>query len=768
MAKSANKNNSSDQGREMRVENEKSPRRLRKSSKDANATASASTKSDSSEHLTEIVESDEEQVDYGELDENADDLVDENSKPLTSSSLEDEMEKILNEEFEERPRVFPSEATKEVDPNELVKTAKAVEIYPYLRKMPYHFKKLTVMYDLLRPGGLLRVQLMKARDDRSNSKEVIARAKLELEMLDDEFNYISDVLKSLEGTVHLRELLRGDTFRNFTRRVRFPPSRQLTDYTPINIGKLEWLLDPENADNRPAETEVNPANKRARPAGSPEGGESSLSNRSRLDDLPFGATFGPGAAVTGRTEPPRGPEPMRIPKATRSEYLTDLAGDDARRVSMDRRATFEPRRESYSSSDDYYPPTTQYISVGAPQLPTKLTEVNYQHMCTFRDAVKAARVAVPAFKRGTYIDQKLRRYIDRQLEAIALTEGKAYRHFGFDDLSDEEFFTTIEPLFHPTGQGDKGDRLRQLVGAVRINLPLDSPTEVDEFETVLMNCLVEAGYMIHNEIEETEETVPARIRDPLINVVIDNIPLGGPPHMVRILNELRDTMRRADPRPTTFTKVCREISRHRPRLEMLKDFELRGVNQEMRNVSPGAASRLFTAASSHVVTSLVPSPPQAKAAARPATVPTTAPREPLHPCEGCGRSHPGTMATCQLASHPDFNRSGKPFAESTTGIRLASLGQRAVPWDRKVGMDNKSLVHWSDPQVDQLRRARNTDPRTLLSTDRRVDVATATAPPVPQPPCLCVTHTRQMNGSCHTKQRMCHLILMHLLIGSHT
>ena len=94
MAKSANKNNSSDQGREMRVENEKSPRRLRKTSKDANATASASTKSDSSEHLTEIVESDEEKVDFFEIDDTS-----KEGSQLTSRLLESRIKSRLSDQF---------------------------------------------------------------------------------------------------------------------------------------------------------------------------------------------------------------------------------------------------------------------------------------------------------------------------------------------------------------------------------------------------------------------------------------------------------------------------------------------------------------------------------------------------------------------------------------------------------------------------------------------------------------------------------------------
>ena len=57
----------------MRVETKRSPPKLTCRTKDANATASASSnQSDPSEHLTEIVDSDEAEVDYEGFDDTED------------------------------------------------------------------------------------------------------------------------------------------------------------------------------------------------------------------------------------------------------------------------------------------------------------------------------------------------------------------------------------------------------------------------------------------------------------------------------------------------------------------------------------------------------------------------------------------------------------------------------------------------------------------------------------------------------------------------
>ena len=112
-----------------------------------------------------------------------------------------------------------------------------------------------------------------------------------------------------------------------------------------------------------------------------------------------------------QTEPPHQarPEPevesgaaggtvVRIQKASRSSQLDSLAKDDSRRfVDTQRRQSTDSRRESgnsFSSMDEYFP-TTQYINVGTPQPPAKLSEVSYTAMSTFRDALKAARLGCP-------------------------------------------------------------------------------------------------------------------------------------------------------------------------------------------------------------------------------------------------------------------------------------------------------------------------------------------------------------------------------------
>ena len=69
-------------------------------------------------------------------------------------------------------------------------------------------------------------------------------------------------------------------------------------------------------------------------------------------------------------------------------------------------------------------------------------------------------------------------------------------------------------------------------------------------------------------------------------------------------------------------------------------------------------------------------------------------------CKGCGRLH---AAKCRLDTHPNFNKTAKPWAESVIGMAFKKQGFDALPFDRTMSKQGDSYV---------LETAKRDDPAT--------------------------------------------------------
>ena len=222
---------------------------------------------------------DEELVNYEEIDESNEGIVVENSTNDQAKIAEripaetaKEMREILDEEFEDGELDSKSSAE---DLDEYRVEPISIEAFPFLDDLPHHFKLLRKMYDLIRPGGRWRETALTTRDDPAKPETARLLARDRVHTYEDQFAYLCEFIVNFEGVIRLRNQLREIPFSEFRAKAGFDEYRNAKGYEPV---KLEWLAtmcDPENAENRRTQPEATPGTKRARVAGSPEGGTSS-------------------------------------------------------------------------------------------------------------------------------------------------------------------------------------------------------------------------------------------------------------------------------------------------------------------------------------------------------------------------------------------------------------------------------------------------------------------------------------------------------------
>jgi len=683
---------------------------------DAKAAQTASSTS-ASESSTELMKNSEEGENENEI-ENVESDVKQLSKIKPKSKVFERAQEPDTDEEEINNRM---KEVYDLD-LEITRTKKCLEVYPEIIDFPEAWGRLSHFYDISRPGALWMTKYVAIRDHPNTNNDATLRehARDMVERVKEVHTYMKELLSGLVATLKLRNLLREKPFRWIHDHMEI---NRLASYDPFRYGVLENFFD----GGVPCGPEL------------PEKGAPAR-KRSKSQNL---------SSATTVTEDYTG---------HKSGYETGST-TNSRNPPSDRRLSGESRRESFQSvntlDDSRY--TQTIISVGQHQPPPVLKEVSFAAMNEFREAVTRARMSMPQFNRGQYISKPIRIVINTALEERARNEGTEYHRYSFDQYSDDDFFEAVLPIFHPMGMGgDPVERLRTLMGAVRLNLTLDNPIGAATFAYDLQMALVHSGYLYDEEEEENEDTVPKHIKDPIIKTVIDNISQGGPPGLDRYLMELRDRLRKV-PRPDTFALVAAHVASEVLSLRALYEFE-----QRFPTGAAPAASRLFSPAvmaagpgltlaadaypASHYMapalyqaySSSAPPPthvagwghsvpygqsypaPAAQIMPPSAALPAPAPqharsgaaqvaasKEQMSDCEGCGRRHQGTIQTCKLRAHPNFNFSDQPWASSVWGMRLAAMNHRVLPWNARMTDDLKSTTYWRAPESRHPKRYSN-------------------------------------------------------------
>eukprot|EP01041_Mallomonas_annulata_P024532 gene24532-45307_t len=67
-------------------------------------------------------------------------------------------------------------------------------------------------------------------------------------------------------------------------------------------------------------------------------------------------------------------------------------------------------------------------------------------------------------------------------------------------------------------------------------------------------------------------------------------------------------------------------------------------------------------------------------------------------CKGCGNMHNLDKA-CWMRHHPDFNKSNKPWAESSEGINLNSVGHGKIIFNQRYNQNTRKMVPYPEGQA---------------------------------------------------------------------
>ena len=378
---------------------------------------------------------------------------------------------------------------------EITRTSKCLEVYPEIVNFPDEWGRLSHFYDISRPGSHWMTKFVTIRDHPNLNNDPVQRehGRDMVERVKEVHAYMKELIPGLITMMKLRNLFRIKPFRWIHDHMEI---NRLASYDPFRYNILEDFFDGGIPCGPQLPEKGAPARKKPR-----------LTN---------------SAPATTVTEEPTG---------HKSGYETGSTTNSRSQLS-DRRMSGESRRESFQSvnTQDESRHTQTIITVGQHTPPPVLKEVSFAAMNEFREAVARARLSMPQFNRGQYISKPIRIVINTALEERARNEGAEYLRYSFDQLSDEDFFEAVLPIFHPMGMGgDPVERLRTPMGAVRLNLTLDNPIGAATFAYDLQMALVHSGYLYDEEEEETEDTVPKHIKDPLIKTVVDNIAQGAPP-----------------------------------------------------------------------------------------------------------------------------------------------------------------------------------------------------------------------------------------------